>query len=129
MAASAVSAIPSVREYLLNTQRSIAQHNSVIMDGRDIGTVILPSAEVKIFLTASPEERAKRRYEEMRAKGLDIEYEVVLRDVNQRDYDDSHRDVAPLRPAEDSVIVDTTGLTQAESEELLYKTITGKLGM
>lgn len=128
-AASAVSALVSVRQYLLDLQHSIAEANDVIMDGRDIGTVILPNAQVKIFLTASAEERARRRYNELREKGLDIDYDVVLDEVNQRDYNDSHREASPLKPAEDSIIVDTTGLTLAESEDLLCKTITDKLGM
>ncbi len=128
-AASAVSALVAVRQHLFELQQNMAEKNDVVMDGRDIGTLILPNAQVKIFLTASPEERARRRYNELVEKGMDIEYEVVLEEVNQRDYNDSHRDVAPLKPAEDSLIVDTTGLNLEESEELLYSTITGKLGM
>jgi len=128
-AASAVSALVAVRQHLFELQQNMAENNDVVMDGRDIGTLILPNAQVKIFLTASPEERARRRYNELVEKGMDIEYEVVLEEVNQRDYNDSHRDVAPLKPAEDSLIVDTTGLNLEESEELLYSTITGKLGM
>ncbi len=128
-AASAVSALVAVRQYLFDLQQDIAENNNVVMDGRDIGTVVLPNAQVKIFLTASPEERAQRRYKELREKGMDIDYKVVLDEVNQRDYNDSHRDVAPLKPAEDSIIVDTTGLTLEQSEEYLYKTITDKLGL
>jgi len=128
-AASAVSALVAVRQYLFDLQQDMAENNNVVMDGRDIGTVVLPNAQVKIFLTASPEERARRRYNELREKGVDIDYKVVLDEVNQRDYNDSHREVAPLRPAEDSVIVDTTGLTLEESRELLYKTIAEKLGI
>ncbi len=127
-AASAVSAVVAVRQYLFDLQQDLAETCDVVMDGRDIGTVVLPNAQVKIFLTASPEERARRRYEELKAKGMDIDYKVVLRDVNERDYNDSHREVAPLKPAEDSVIVDTTGLDLEQSEELLYSTITEKLG-
>ncbi len=126
-AASAVSAVVAVRSYLFDLQQNLAETENVVMDGRDIGTVVLPNAQVKIFLTASPEERAQRRYKELRDKGVDIDYKVVLRDVNERDYNDSHREVAPLRPADDSVIVDTTGLTLAQSEELLYNTIVEKL--
>lgn len=122
-AASVVSAVVAVRQYLFDLQQDIAENNNVVMDGRDIGTVVLPNAQVKIFLTASPEERAQRRYRELRDKGMDIDYKVVLDEVNQRDYNDSHRDVAPLKPAEDSVIVDTTGLSLADSENLLYNTI------
>jgi len=128
-AASVVSALVAVRQYLFDLQQDIAENNNVIVDGRDIGTVVLPNAQVKIFLTASPEERARRRYRELSEKGMDIDYKVVLDEVNQRDYNDSHRDVAPLKPAEDSIIVDTTGLTLEQSEDYLYKTITDKLGM
>ena len=128
-AASAVSAVVAVRQYLFDLQQNMAETTDVVMDGRDIGTVVLPNAQVKIFLTASPEERARRRYEELQAKGVDIDYKVVLRDVNERDYNDSHREVAPLKPAEDSIIVDTTGLTLAQSEEKLYSVIVEKLGM
>lgn len=128
-AASVVSALVAVRQYLFDLQQDIAENNNVVMDGRDIGTVVLPNAQVKIFLTASPEERAQRRYKELIEKGVDIDYKVVLDEVNQRDYNDSHRDVAPLRPAEDSVIVDTTGLTLEQSEEHLYRTIADKLGL
>ncbi|MBE6758641.1 MAG: (d)CMP kinase [Ruminococcaceae bacterium] len=126
-AASVVSAVVAVRQFLFDLQQDIAETNNVVMDGRDIGTVVLPNAQVKIFLTASPEERAQRRYRELRDKGMDIDYKVVLEEVNQRDYNDSHREVAPLKPAADSLIVDTTGLSLADSEELLYKTITDRL--
>ncbi|MGI5895081.1 MAG: (d)CMP kinase [Candidatus Merdivicinus sp.] len=123
MDASAVSAIPAVREFLLEQQREIARKNNVIMDGRDIGTVILPHAEVKIFLTASPEERARRRFEELIAKGESVSYENVLEDVKQRDYQDSHRAAAPLKQAEDAVLADTTGLELAQSIALLEQII------
>lgn len=109
MMASAVSAIPEVRAFLLDLQRDMAHHNNVIMDGRDIGTVVLPDAQIKIFLSASPECRAKRRYDELIEKGMDVKYEDVLNDVIARDYADSHRDIAPLKPAEDAVTVDTSG--------------------
>ena len=109
MAASSVSQIPAVREFLLELQRSIARNNNVIMDGRDIGTVVLPNADVKIFLFASPECRAERRYKELIEKGEDVRYEDVLKDVNDRDYQDSHRKIAPLKPTEESVMADTTG--------------------
>ena len=121
MMASAISAVASVREYLLDLQRNIARNNNVIMDGRDIGTVVLPDAKIKIFLFADPEDRAKRRYEELLAKGMDVNYESILKDVKQRDYNDSHRDVAPLKPAEDSIMVNTTGNTLEQSVELLIK--------
>ena len=107
MAASNVSAIPEVRDFLFETQRTIARENNVIMDGRDIGTVDLPDAEVKIFLTASPEARAKRRFHELCAKGIEADYNQVLRELKIRDYNDSHREIAPLRPAEDAIILDT----------------------
>ena len=111
MAASAVSAIKEVREYLLNTQRDIAAKNSVIMDGRDIGTVILPDADLKIFLTASEECRARRRYDELIAKGKDVKYEDVLAEMNQRDAQDANREVAPATAAEDAILLDNTDLT------------------
>ena len=110
MAASAVSAIPVVRRFLLNTQRDIAANNDVIMDGRDIGTVILPDAQVKIFLTASPEERARRRCKELEEKGTPQPFEEVLNDIKKRDHDDMTRKEAPLKQAPDAVLADTTGL-------------------
>lgn len=115
MYASRVSAIPAVREFLLSTQRSVANEASVIMDGRDIGTVIFPDAEVKIFLTASAEARAGRRYDELIAKGQDVSYEDVLREMNERDENDSTRAIAPLCPADDAVILDTSELSFNES--------------
>ncbi len=110
MAASAVSALPSVRRYLLETQRKVARENNVIMDGRDIGTVILPDADVKIFITAKAEIRAKRRYDELAAKGVETTFEEVLSDLNKRDYNDSHRAEAPLKQADDAVLLDTSEL-------------------
>ncbi|MBQ2677127.1 MAG: (d)CMP kinase [Clostridia bacterium] len=127
MAASNVSAIPKVREFLFNLQRSFAKTDNVVMDGRDIGTVVLPNADLKIFLTASPEDRAKRRYDEMIAKGQDVVFADVLEDLKQRDYNDSHREIAPLKPADDSVLVDTTGNTLEQSVELLVNTVRTKL--
>ena len=125
MAASAVSAIPAVRAYLLDTQRNIAATHSVVMDGRDIGTVILPDAKVKIYLSASPEARARRRYDELQAKGDPATFEEVLADMIKRDYDDSHRAIAPLRQAEDAIPVDTSGETLEESvariKEIVYR--------
>ena len=115
MYASAVSAIPAVRAFLLDTQRDIAAKNSVIMDGRDIGTVILPNADVKIFLTASEECRAKRRYDELRAKGQQVTLEDVLAEMNQRDKQDSTRDIAPTAAAEDAVLLDNTDMTFEET--------------
>ena len=115
MAASYVSAIPEVRQYLLDMQRNIAQNNSVIMDGRDIGTVILPDAEVKIFLTASPEARAKRRYEELVSKGVEITYEQVYNEMVERDNNDATRSVAPCIPAADAIILDNSNFDPLET--------------
>lgn len=123
MGASKVSAIPKVREFLLDLQRNIAKENNVIMDGRDIATVVLPDANPKIFLFASPECRAERRYKELIEKGETVSYEEVLADVNQRDYQDSHREIAPLKPTEESVMADTSSLTLEESIELIINTI------
>ena len=123
MLASAFSALPIVREYLLGLQRRMAEENNVIMDGRDIGTVVLPNATVKIFLTADPEDRAKRRYDEMIEKGMTANYDDVLEDIKKRDYNDSHRPVAPLKPAEDSIVVNTTGNTFEQSVEQLANII------
>ena len=123
MGASKVSAIPQVREFLLNLQRDIAKKNNVIMDGRDIATVVLPNADVKIFLFASPECRAQRRYLELVEKGENVTLEDVLEDVNKRDYQDSHREIAPLKPSEDSVMADTSKLTLEESIQLIINII------
>lgn len=123
MGASKVSAIPQVREFLLNLQRDIAKKNNVIMDGRDIATVVLPNADVKIFLFASPECRAQRRYLELIEKGENVTLEDVLEDVNKRDYQDSHREIAPLKPSEDSVMADTSKLTLEESIQLIINII------
>lgn len=108
MMASAVSAIPEVRAFLLDLQRNMAHTENVIMDGRDIGTVVLPDAKIKIFLSASSECRARRRYDELIAKGMDVKFEDILSDVEARDYADSHRDIAPLKPAGDAILVDTS---------------------
>ena len=127
MGASKVSAIPQVREFLLNLQRKIAKTNNVIMDGRDIATVVLPDAEVKIFLFASPECRAERRYKELVEKGENVSFDDVLKDVNQRDYQDSHREIAPLKPSEESIMADTSKLTLQESIDLIVNTIKEKI--
>ncbi len=119
MAASKVSAVPEVRAALLDLQRDIAGTNNVIMDGRDIGTVVLPNAQVKIFLTASAEVRAKRRFDELIAKGQDVTFEETLKDVNERDYRDSHRETAPLKQAADAVLADTSELDFEQSVELV----------
>lgn len=110
MAASDVSAIACVRAFLFDLQREIASKNNCLMDGRDIGTVVLPKAQIKIFLTASPEERANRRYKELVARGVETTLQEVLEDLKIRDYQDSHREIAPLKPADDSIIVDTSDL-------------------
>ncbi len=115
MAASSVSSIPQVRSFLLELQRGFAKTDNIIMDGRDIGTVVLPDANVKIFLTASPEARARRRTLQLEEKGEKADYEQILSDIIKRDYNDSHRETAPLRPAEDSILVDTTELTLEQS--------------
>lgn len=121
--ASAVSAIPQVRAFLLEMQRSFARTNNVVMDGRDIGTVVLPDAQVKIFLTADPEDRARRRYEELVQRGQQTDYDTVLKDLIQRDYNDSHRESAPLKQADDAILLDTTGNTLEQSFELLLNTV------
>ena len=123
MMASKISAVPSVRVYLLDLQRNMAKSHNVIMDGRDIGTVVLPDAKVKIFLTASPEARAQRRYKELCEKGMDVKYEDILNDVITRDYNDSHRETAPLKPAEGCVMVDTTELDFEQSVEKIISVI------
>lgn len=123
MAASDVSAHPAVRTFLLDTQRNLAASRDVLMDGRDIGTVVLPNATVKIYLTASADARARRRLAELLEKGKQTDYETVLADIEQRDYQDTHRAVAPLRQAEDAVLVDTSNTGIEESFALLKKTI------
>ncbi len=127
MAASAVSALPPVRAFLLQTQREMAEKHSVVMDGRDIGTTILPNADVKIFLTASAEARATRRFAELQEKGVSTTYEAVLEDMKKRDYDDSHRAISPLRQAEDAVLVDTSTLTLEESIAAMKQVVTDRL--
>jgi cytidylate kinase len=126
MGASAVSAIPRVRDFLFDLQKKIAAENNVVMDGRDIGTVVLPDADVKIFLTASPEERA-RRHKELTEKGQTVAFEEVLEDVNRRDYNDTHRDIAPLKQAEDAVLCDTTDADLQGAVDMLVNIISGKL--
>ena len=128
MAASAVGANPTVRAYLLDTQRNMAKTQNVLMDGRDIGTVVLPDATVKIFLTASPEARATRRWKEYQAKDIDTPYEEVLADVKQRDYQDTHRAAAPLKQAEDAVLLDTSELNFEQSLAAMKEIIAQKVG-
>lgn len=125
--ASAVSALPQVRAFLMDMQRELARRQNVIMDGRDIGTVVLPGADVKIFLTAAPEDRAKRRYAELLQRGHGGDYETVLRDIIQRDENDTRRAAAPLRQAEDALLVDTTGNSLEESFDVLLNTIKERL--
>ena len=127
-AASLVSAIPAVRASLLEMQRDLARRHDVVMDGRDIGTVVLPQATVKIFLTASPEARARRRYKELEERGLSQPYEKVLSDIVERDRKDTTRETAPLRQAEDAAVVDTTSLDLEESFQALLERIKGGLG-
>lgn len=127
MAASNVSAIPEVRKFLFDLQQNIAKTNNVVMDGRDIGTVVLPGATVKIFLTASPEERATRRMEEFKLAGEEVDYQKLLDEIKQRDFNDSNRAIAPLKKADDAVEVDTTGNTLEESAKLLYNLVKEKL--
>ena len=128
MAASDVSAHPAVRSFLLDTQRNMALTHDLLMDGRDIGTVILPNATVKIFLTASPEARAKRRMLELQQKGQPADCETVLEDIRQRDWQDTHRATAPLKQAEDAVLVDTSELDFEESFQTLKNLILDRVG-
>ena len=127
--ASAVSAIPAVREYLFDMQRSIADENNVIMDGRDIGTVILPDAQLKVFLTATAEERAMRRTNELIEKGQKADYDQVLADIKERDDRDSSRAIAPLKPADDAIMFNNTGFTPEQSLEKLLEIVKDKLGI
>ncbi len=127
MAASVVSAQPPVRRFLFDLQRDTARKSDVIMDGRDIGTVVLPDARLKIFLTASPEARAKRRYAELCEKGEKVTYDEVLADMVKRDYDDTHRAAAPLKAADDAVLVDTTALSLEESIDTLRRLVEERL--
>ena len=123
MAASAVSAHPAVRAFLLDTQRNLAKGQNILMDGRDIGTVVLPDATVKIFLTASPEARAERRRKELEEKGQPADFATVLADIQQRDYQDTHRAVAPLKQAQYAVLVDSSDIDFEQTFALLKKTI------
>lgn len=127
-AASAVSAQPEVRAFLLHAQQAMAEEWDVVMDGRDIGTVVLPDADLKVFLTASPEARAKRRWLELKAKGMEQSYERVLSEMNARDTQDSTRAAAPLKQAEDSVLLDTTELNEQEAIEALRRLIRERTG-
>lgn len=128
MYASHVSAIPEVRAFLMEMQRSTAREQSVIMDGRDIGTVVLPDADVKIFLTASVEDRAKRRYDELIGRGTPKDFDELLEEIKQRDYNDSHRAAAPLKAAEGAVYLDTSGNTFEQSRDLILQIIKERMG-
>lgn len=127
MAASNVSSIPAVREFLFDLQRNIASENNCIMDGRDIGTVVLPDAKIKIYLTASAEARADRRFKELTEKGQSVDYNVILEEIEKRDYQDMNREIAPLKKAEDAVLVDTTELNLQESIDYMVKVIKERL--
>lgn len=127
--ASDVSAIPAVRAFLMDMQRDMARRYDVVMDGRDIGTVVLPSAGLKVFLTAAPEVRAERRFRELREKGTGVTLEEVFRDIQYRDENDSSRSAAPLRPAEDAVILDTSALDFQASCEAVARLVEEKFGL
>lgn len=127
MAASRTSAIPAVRAYLFETQKKIAHENNVIMDGRDIGTVVLPDADVKIFLTAAAEERANRRFKELSENPDCPSYDDILKDIIQRDYQDMHRETSPLKQSDDAILVDTTNLNLEESVNEIIKVINEKI--
>ena len=129
MLASKVSAIPEVREYLVDMQRKMAELHDVIMDGRDIGTVILPNADLKIFLTAGAEDRARRRYEELLQKGVETTFESVLDELIKRDEQDTMRAAAPLKAADDAVILDTSGNTLDKSVSEVCRLISSKTGL
>ena len=128
MYASRVSALPEVRAFLMDMQRDMARRHSVVMDGRDIGTVVLPQADVKIFLTASVEDRARRRWEELKDRGTPKDFDELLEEIRQRDYNDAHRAAAPLRAAEDAVYLDTTGNTFEKSRGQILEIIKERIG-
>lgn len=125
-AASDVSALPAVRYKMVELQREFAASHDVVLDGRDIGTFVLPEANCKFYMTASPEERAERRHKELAEKGSACTFKEVLDDINKRDYNDSHRAVAPLRQADDAVYIDTTDMTPEEVTELVVRTVSEK---
>ena len=127
-AASSVSAIGAVRQFLFSQQQDIARENNIIMDGRDIGTVVLPNAQVKIYLTATAEDRARRRFEELRQKGETVDFQHVLADLKKRDENDMNRDVSPLRQAPDAIVVDTSQMDFAQSVQAILKIIEKKIG-
>ena len=127
-AASQISAIPEVRAFLLDFQRKLAREGNVVMDGRDIGTVVLPGADVKIFLTAAPEARARRRLRELEQRGEPADFDAILRDIKDRDWQDEHRPIAPLRQAADAVLLDTTDLDLGQSMSRLLSLVKEKIG-
>ncbi len=129
MLASRLSALPAVRAFLLDMQRDMAARHSVIMDGRDIGTVVLPGADVKIFLTASPEDRAMRRFRELEARGTPKDYSELLEEIRRRDDNDTRRAAAPLRPAADAVVLDTTGNTFEQSCRQILEIIRERIAL
>jgi cytidylate kinase len=118
---SPIAAIPFVREALVAQQQAMGRNKGIVMDGRDIGTTVFPDAELKIFVTASPEVRAQRRYDELKGKGMDAEYDDILKNVQERDYIDTHREVSPLRKAEDAIVLDNSHLTIAEQDKWLIE--------
>lgn len=118
--ASKVSPIPAVRQFLVAQQQTMGQAKGIVMDGRDIGTVVFPEAELKLFLTARPEVRAQRRFDELVAKGEHPNFEEVLRDVNDRDYRDTHREISPLRQAPDAIVIDNSDLTREQQMQTIY---------
>lgn len=126
-AASKAAAIPEVRSFLLDYQRGLTRVHDIVMDGRDIGTVVLPGADVKIFLTASPEARAKRRLLELEQRGQEADFDTILRDIKERDWQDEHRSVAPLKRAEDAALLDTTNLNLEQSLEALLSLVKEKI--
>lgn len=126
--ASIISKYEKVREKLVAIQRGLANNNSIIMDGRDIGTVVLPDADLKIFLTARDEVRAERRYKELKAKGQDVTYEGILKDLRDRDYRDTHRENSPLKQADDAILVDTSDMTPIEVVDYIYDLFIKKVG-
>ena len=127
-AASQISAIPEVRAFLLDFQRKLAREGNVVMDGRDIGTVVLPGADVKIFLTAAPEARARRRLRELEQRGEPADFDAILRDIRDRDWQDEHRPIAPLKQAADAVLLDTTDLDLGQSMSCLLSLVKEKIG-
>lgn len=126
MMASNISSLPCVRAKMLEMQREVAKNNDCILDGRDIGTVVLPNANFKFFITASAEVRAKRRYDELVSRGQTVDFDEILKEINQRDYNDSHRKIAPLKQAEDAILIDTSNLTVDEVVAKILNIIKGE---